>query len=66
MMTSSFNSMDEEYNQLFGKLNNPFFIRDNTLYAYYKTNDAEYIKVADAIRSFIAKVYNLKVRTYPA
>src|SRR3954471_15471623 len=55
---------DPEYNELYGKLNNPLFIRDNILYSYYKTNDADYIKIVDAIGLFIAQTYNLKVMAH--
>ena len=57
---------NEELNGVYGKLNNPLFIRDNVLYSYYKTNEPEYIKIVNAIGTFIAKVYNLNVRTDPA
>jgi hypothetical protein len=52
---------NREYNEIYGKVNNPLFIRDNVLYSYYKTNDAEYIKIIDAIGQYIAKLYDLKL-----
>jgi hypothetical protein len=57
--------LNEELDEGYGQLNNPLFIRDNILYSYYKTSDAQYIKMVDAIGLFIAGVYNLKVRTHP-
>jgi hypothetical protein len=53
---------NQEFEQRYGKVNNPLFIRDNTLYSYYKTNDEEYIKIVNAIGSFIARVYDLQVK----
>jgi hypothetical protein len=46
---------------LYAKPINPLFIRDNTLFFYYKTDDKEYIRIIDAIGLVIAEVYNLKV-----
>jgi hypothetical protein len=40
---------------------NPLFIRDNTLFTYYKTDDKEYIRIVDAIGLVVAEVYNLKL-----
>jgi hypothetical protein len=54
---------NQEYNQVYGKLNNPLFIRDNAIYSYYKTSDNEYIKIVDAIASVVASAYNMKVVT---
>jgi hypothetical protein len=54
----------QEFEQRYGKVNNPLFIRDNTLYSYYKTNDEEYIKIVNAIGSFIAQVYDLQVKHF--
>jgi len=56
---------NQEFEQRYGKLNNPLFIRDNVLYSYYKTNDVEYIKIVNAIGSFIARVYDLQVKYIP-
>ena len=46
--------LNEELNEVYGKLNNPLFIRDDALYSYYKTNKPEYIKIVNAIGTFIS------------
>ena len=50
-----------EYQNLYARPVNPLFIRDNTLFTYYKTDDKEYISIIDAIGLVVAEVYNLKV-----
>jgi hypothetical protein len=53
-----FNPEDQN---LYAKPINPLFIRDNTLFTYYKTDDKERIRIIDAIGLVVAEVYNLKV-----
>ncbi|HXL55792.1 MAG TPA: hypothetical protein VN958_06030 [Chitinophagaceae bacterium] len=53
--------INPEFQHLCSSPLNPLFIRDNTLYPYYKTNDKEYIRIIDAIGFVIAETYNLKV-----
>ncbi len=53
--------INPEFQHLCSRPLNPLFIRDNTLYPYYKTDDKEYIRIIDAIGFVIAETYNLKV-----